>query len=64
MLIPKHKVCDLCENPVGVNKAYFTIKSKNIIVAYAGSCSDNRTYHICEDCMYEFKTYLQSKLKT
>ena len=42
---------------------YFKIKSKNILVGYAGSCSDNRTYHICEDCMEEFKIYLKSKLR-
>ena len=62
MIIPKHKVCDICENPVGVNKRYFIIKSKNLIVGY-GSCNDDKTYHICEDCMQEFTTYLQNKLK-
>lgn len=63
MIVPKHKVCDFCGEPVGVNKAYFSIKSKNFLEGYAGSCSDNRTYHICEDCMYEFKKYIQSRLK-
>ena len=62
MIIPRHKVCDFCEEPVGVNKRYFIIKSKNYLVGYAGGCSDNKTYHMCEDCMQEFATYLQSKL--
>lgn len=52
MIIPRHKVCDFCGEPVGVNKRYFKIKSKNYLVGYAGSCSDNETHHICEDCMY------------
>lgn len=51
MIIPRHKVCDFCESPVGANKRYFIIKSKNRLVAYAGSYSDNKTHHICEDCM-------------
>ena len=63
MIIPRHKVCDFCKEPVGVNKRYFIIKSKNYLVGYAGSCSDSRTYHICEDCMWEFATYLQSKMR-
>ena len=61
MIIPRHKVCDICEKPVGVNKRYYKIKSKNYIVCSAGSCSDNRVHHICEDCMHEFAIYLQSK---
>ena len=52
MIIPRHKVCDFCKEPVGVNKRYFIIKSKNYLVGYAGDCSDNRTHHICEDCMH------------
>ena len=63
MIIPRHKECDICKETVGVNKRYFIIKSKNHLVGFAGSCSDNRTYHICEDCMYEFAQYLQSKLE-
>lgn len=63
MIIPRHKECDFCGEPVGVNKRYFIIKSKNYLVGYAGSCSDNITHHICEDCMYEFEKYLQSKLR-
>lgn len=63
MIIPRHKECDFCGQVVGVNMRYFKIKSKNILVGYAGSCSDNRTYHICEDCMEEFKIYLKSKLR-
>jgi len=52
MIIPRHKVCDFCKTPVGVNKRYFKIKSKNYLVGYAGSCTDNRTHHICEDCIH------------
>lgn len=63
MIIPRHKVCDFCGVVVGINKRYFIIKSKDYFVGYAGGCSDNRTYHMCEDCMQEFETYLHSKLK-
>ena len=63
MIIPRHRVCDICEKPVGVNKRYFNIKSKVLYVGYAGSARDNKTYHICEDCMQEFATYLHSKLQ-
>lgn len=63
MIIPKHKVCDICGNTVGINNRYFIIKSKNYFIGYAGGCSDNRTHHICEDCMHEFSIYLQTKLK-
>ena len=63
MIVPRHKVCDFCKEPVGVNKRYFKLKSKNYLVSWGGSCSDNRTYHMCEDCMEEFVTYLQSKLE-
>lgn len=62
MIIPRHKVCDFCEQPIGLNKRYFKIKSKNYLIGFAGSCPDNRTHHMCEDCMQEFVTYLQSKL--
>ena len=62
MIIPRHKVCDFCEKPVGVNKRYFIIKSKNIIDCFAGTMSDNVNFDICEDCMREFTNYLHSKL--
>lgn len=52
MIIPRHKVCDFYKEPVEVNKRYFKIKSKNYLAGYAGGCSDNRTHHICERCMY------------
>ena len=51
MIIQRHKVCDVCDQFVGVNKRYYIIKSKNYLSSFAGSCSDNRTHHICEDCM-------------
>ena len=54
MIIPRHKECDFCREPGGVNKRYFKIKSKNYLVGFAGSCSDNKTHHICEDCMHHF----------
>lgn len=53
MIIPRHKVCDCCGESVGVNNRYYIIKSKNYLVGYAGSCRDNKTHHICEDCMSE-----------
>ena len=52
MIVPRHKVCDICKTPVGVNNRYFKIKSKNYLVGYAGSYPDNETHHICEDCMH------------
>lgn len=61
MIIPRHKVCDSCNEPVGVNKRYFIIKSKNYLVGYAGSCSDNRTHHICEDCMRHIMRSIDDK---
>lgn len=51
MIIPRHKICDICKEPVGINKRYFIIKSKNILAGFAWKCSDNKTHHICEDCM-------------
>lgn len=63
MIIPKHKVCDICENPVGVNKRYYIIKSKCLYEGYAGSAQDNRTHHICEDCMHEVKDFILAKLE-
>lgn len=63
MIIPRHIVCDICKEPVGVNKRYFNIKSKVLYVGYVGSVRDNKTHHICEECMEEFGRYLHSKLK-
>lgn len=63
MIIPRHKVCDICGGDVGYNKRYYTIKSKCFYESYAGSCTDNRTHHICEDCMHEFKIWLTEKIK-
>ena len=62
MIVPRHKVCDFCGEEVGVNKRYFIIKSKDYIGFSDYGFSDNRTHHICEDCMDEFKKYLYSKL--
>ena len=61
MIIPRHKVCDICGQSVGVNKRYYIIKSKNLLVASAGSCSDNKTHDICEDCMYEICEAIKAK---
>ena len=61
MIIPRHKVCDFCGQTVGVNKRYYIIKSKNYLVGYVGSCSDNKTHHICEDCMYEISEAIKAK---
>ena len=62
MIIPRHKICDICKQSVGVNKRYFIIKSKDYLVGNAGGFIDNKTHHICEDCMQEVKTYIQNKL--
>ena len=63
MIIPRHKICDICKQPVGVNNRYYTIKSKNHIVCSAGSCSDNRKHHICEHCMYKIEETIKENLK-
>ena len=63
MVIPKHKVCDLCEQPVGVNNRYYIIKSKNLLIGYGGSCHDNKTHHICEECMYAIAEEIRSRKK-
>lgn len=60
MIIPRHKVCDICKEPVGVNKRYFNIKSRVLYVAYAGSDRDNKTHHICENCMAKIEEYIQN----
>lgn len=52
MIIPRYKVCDFCKSPIGVNNRYFKIKSKDYFVGFAGGFSDNRTHHICENCMH------------
>ena len=61
MIIHRHKVCDICGQAVGVNKRYYIIKSKDYLVGYAGGCSDNKTHHICEDCMYEICKTIRTK---
>ena len=63
MIIPRHKVCDFCGETVGVNKRYFIIKSKNYLIGYAGSCSDNKTHHICEDCIYRLMSAVEDRKK-
>lgn len=63
MIIPKQRICDFCKQPVGINKRYFIIKSKNYFVSFLGGCSDNKTHDMCEDCMREFKTYLHAKMR-
>ena len=64
MIIPRHKVCDICEEPVGVNNRYFIIKSKNLVVGVCDSAKDNRTYHICADCMYKITDAIRENLRT
>lgn len=63
MIIPRHRICNICGQKVGINKRYFSIKSKNILSSYAGAVSDNINYDICIDCMKEFADYLHSKLR-
>jgi len=59
MIIPKHKVCDMCGREVGTNLRYFIIKSKVYYYGYAGGCSDNRKHHICEYCMGHIRRYIE-----
>ena len=61
MIIPRHKECDCCGQSVGVNKRYYIIKSKNFLVGYVGSYRDNKTHHICEDCMYMICEAIKAK---
>lgn len=61
MIKPKHRVCDICGQSVGVNMRYFVINSKNFIQSNAGACFDNMKYDICEDCMHEIAKYINSK---
>ena len=61
MVKPRHRVCDICGQPVGVNMRYFIIKSKNFLESWGGSCTDNKRYDICEECMYEISKYINSK---
>lgn len=55
MNIRKHKICDICKNEVGINNRYYTLKGKNVLFSFGGSVKDNRTIHICEDCLYVLK---------
>ncbi len=63
MIIPKHKVCDICEKPVGVNRRYYIIKSKCFYQGYGGGAKDNKTHHICEDCMYKITDAIREQLR-
>jgi hypothetical protein len=47
MVIPKHRVCDLCGQEVGYGNRYYIIKSK---YKYRG-LSDNRKHDVCVDCI-------------
>lgn len=61
MIVPRHKICDMCGHEVGVNIRYFIVKSKCLYVGYAGSCSDNKKHHICEKCMSHIGEYVRMK---
>lgn len=61
MIIPKHKVCDICCKPVGFNKRYYVIKSKDFISNTIDGFSDNKTHHICEDCMEELSNLIRKQ---
>ena len=63
MIVPRHKICDICKESVGINNRYYIIKSKNTYVGYAGSISDNRIHHICEDCMASLISLINEKEK-
>lgn len=53
MIIPRHKVCDVCGHDL-VNKKYYTIKSKTL--GY-----DMKKHHICDKCANEFVTWLSKQ---
>lgn len=61
MIVPKHKICDMCGREVGKNLRYFIIKSKCLYEGYGGACSDNKKHHICEKCMKNISEYYTSK---
>lgn len=61
MIKPRHRICDICGQSVGVNMRYYIIKSKNFIQSSAGACSDNKNFDVCEECMYEIAKYINSK---
>lgn len=60
MIIPRHKVCDLCGQEVGVNVRFYIIKSECLYTNGIDSCYDNQKHHICEDCMGEIKEKILS----
>ena len=60
MIIPRHKICDLCEKEVGINVRYYIVKSKCIYESYSGSCRDNQKHHICEECMGKIRNKILS----
>lgn len=61
MNVPKHIICDLCCRVVGVNLRYYIVKSKVLYVGSAGSCSDNKKHHICEECMASIRERIREK---
>ena len=64
MIIPRHKVCDICKEEVGgINKRYYIIKSRCLYLSYGGSARDNQTHHICENCMYQLTDAIHERLR-
>lgn len=59
MIIPKRTVCDICEERVGINNRYYTIKSKDYVTSYVGCISSKMTHHICHNCMDKFQIWLR-----
>lgn len=53
MIIPKHRICDICRENIGVNNRYHIIKSKEFVHASGGDMVDNRRHDVCERCMRE-----------
>lgn len=65
MIVPRHKICDMCGREVGKNLRYYIIKSKVFYYGYAGGYSDNRKHHICKTCMRHISEYYaQKKVKS
>lgn len=61
MVIQRHKVCDMCGEPVGYNNAYTTFRMKDFIESFAGSATVNQKLHICHSCLYWMGKYIQEQ---
>lgn len=63
MIVPRHKICDICGIEVGVNNRYYKIKSNDYVTSYAGCISSKMTHHICHSCMEAFQIWLKDSIE-